>query len=129
MSRYGYLEVCQSSPLEFDITRVDCNTNITFRTNATRLSLECSSLNQHLFEYMKNLVESPLCSCGAPETSFRFMLSCTHYCDLRQRYFSGLGLQLTVNILLNEKTDENITMNNAIFRRAQLYILATKRFT
>lgn len=92
----------------------------------TRLRLECSSLNHHL--YMKNLVESPLCSCEAPETSFHFLLSCVHYSDLRRRYFSGLGLPLTVNILLNGKTDEDVTVNNAIFRRAQLYILATKRF-
>ncbi|MCG7878660.1 MAG: reverse transcriptase domain-containing protein [Candidatus Thiodiazotropha endolucinida] len=92
----------------------------------TRLRLECSSLKQHL--YNKNLVESPLCSCGVPETSFHFLLSCINYSDLRQRYFSGLGLRLTVDILLNGKTDENISVNNAIFRRVQLYILATKRF-
>ena len=42
---------------------------------------------------------------------------------------SSLGLPLTVNILLNGKPDENVIVNNAIFRRVQLYILATKRFT
>ena len=93
----------------------------------TRLRLECSSLNFNL--YMKSLVESPLCSCGAPETSSHFFLSCTHYSDLRQRYFSCLGLPLTVNILLNGKPDENVIVTNAIFRRVQLYILATKCFT
>ena len=91
-----------------------------------RLRLECSSLNHHLFK--KNLVESPLCSCGASETTFHFLLSCVRYSDLRQQYFSGLGLPLTVDILLNGNPNENVSVNNNIFRRVQLYILATKRF-
>ena len=50
----------------------------------TSLRLECSSLNFHL--YMKNLAESPLCSCGASETS-HFLLSCTHYSDETAVFF------------------------------------------
>ena len=92
-----------------------------------RLRLECSSLNHHL--YRKNLVESPLCSCGVPETNSHFLLSCANYNNIRQRYFSGLGLPLTVSILLNGKPEENLTVNNNIFRCVQLYILATKRFS
>ena len=91
-----------------------------------RLRLECSSLNHHLFK--KNLVESPLFSCGASETTFHFLLSCVRYSDLRQQYLSGLGLPLTVDILLNGNPNENVSVNNNIFRRVQLYILATKRF-
>ena len=90
------------------------------------LRLECSSLNHHLFK--KNLVESPLCSRGASETTFHFLLSCVRYNDLRQQYFSGLGLPVTVEILLNGNPNENVSVNNNIFRRVQLYILATKRF-
>lgn len=93
----------------------------------TRLRLECSSLNHHL--YKKNLVESPLCSCGASETTFHFLFSCTHYNFLRQRYFSGLGHPLTVDLLLNGNPNENVAVNNTIFKSVQLYILATKRFT
>ena len=93
----------------------------------TRLRLECSSLNHHLFK--KKLTDSPLCSCGAPETTFHFFLSCVHYNDLRQRYFSDLGLPLTVETLLKGKPDESVSVNNLIFKRVQLYILATKRFT
>ena len=92
-----------------------------------RLRLECSSLNHHL--YRKNLVESPLCSCGVPETNSHFLLSCANYNIKRQRYFSGLGLPLTVSILLNGKPEENLTVNNNILRCVQLYILATKRFS
>ena len=46
-----------------------------------RLRLECSSLNHHL--YRKNLVESPLCSCGVPEPNSHFLLSCANYNDIR----------------------------------------------
>ena len=92
-----------------------------------RLRLECSWLNYHL--YRKNLVESPLCSCGVPETNSHFLLSCANYNNIRQRYFSGLGLPLTVSMLLNGNTEENLTVNNNIFRCVQLYILATKHFS
>ena len=92
-----------------------------------RLRLECSSLNHHL--YRKNLVESPLCSCGVPETNSHFLLACANYSNARQRYFSGLGLPLTVNTLLNGKPEENLEVNSNIFRRVQLYIMATKRFS
>ena len=92
-----------------------------------RLRLECSSLNHHL--YRKNLVESPPCSCGGPETNSHFLLACLNHSNARQRYFSGLGLPLTVNTLLNGKPEENLEVNNYIFRRVQLYIMATKRFS
>ena len=92
-----------------------------------RLRLECSSLNHHL--YKKNLVDSSLCACGAPETTFHFLLSCENYNEIRQQYFSGLGHPLTVSILLCGNPEESLAVNNAIFRRVQLYIMATKRFT
>ena len=92
-----------------------------------RLRLECSSLNHHL--YKKNLVDSSLCACGAPETTFHFLLSCANYNEIRQQYFSGLGHPLTVSILLCGNPEESLAVNNAIFRRVQLYIMATKRFT
>ena len=47
----------------------------------------------------------------------------------RQQYFSGLGHPLTVSILLCGNPEESLAVNNAIFRRVQLYIMATKRFT
>ena len=47
-----------------------------------------------------------------------------NYSDLKLRYFSGLGLPLIVNIEFNWKLDENVTVNNAIFRRIQSYILS-----
>ncbi|MEW8547655.1 MAG: hypothetical protein AB2693_29455, partial [Candidatus Thiodiazotropha sp.] len=91
-----------------------------------RIRLECSSLNHHLFK--KNLVNSPLCTCGLPETSSHFLLSCTNYNHLRQRYLSVLPHRLTLSLLLNGDSDEPEVVNNIIFKHVQLYILSTKRF-
>ncbi|MEW8548206.1 MAG: reverse transcriptase family protein [Candidatus Thiodiazotropha sp.] len=91
-----------------------------------RIRLECSSLNQHLFK--KNLVSSPLCSCGQPETSSHFLLFCTNYNLLRQRYLSVLPHRLSLSLLLNGDPNEPEVVNNIIFKHVQLYILSTKRF-
>ena len=112
----------QTPPIYFNLVR----TSRLWQVLHARLRLECSSLNHHL--HRRNLVESPLCSCGVPETTFHFLLACVYHNETRQRYFSGLGLPLTVNALLNGKPEESLAVNNAIFRRVQLYIMATKRF-
>ena len=91
-----------------------------------RLRLECSALNQHLFK--KNLVESPLCSCGQVETSAHYLLTCVNYDNIRQRYFSVLHRPLTTSVLLNGIPEEIYDVNNSIFKQVQLYIIATKRF-
>ena len=43
----------------------------------SRLRMNCSSLNSHLF--FKNLVTSPTCSCGAIETTSHYLLYCPKY--------------------------------------------------
>ena len=93
----------------------------------TRLRLECSSLNHHLFK--KNLIDSPLCACGQAETSAHFLLKCPRYDNLRQRYFSVLRRPLTISYLLNGIPEENNDVNNTLFKQVQLYITATKRFS
>ena len=92
----------------------------------TRIRLECSSLNQHL--YKKNLINSPNCSCGQVESAAHFLLSCPRYNQIQQRYFQNIPLPLTVNILLNGATDPNSIHNDLIFKQVQLYILASKCF-
>ena len=54
------------------------------------------------------------------ETTFHFLLSCVHYNDLRQRYFSDLGLPLTVETLLKGKPDESVAVNNLIFKKSAI---------
>lgn len=92
----------------------------------TRLRLRCSSLNQELFQ--KNLVSSPLCSCGSVETPSHFFFTCTKYVTQRQQHLLSLPHQLSLSLLLNGDPNESETVNNIIFKHAQLYILATKRF-
>ena len=53
-----------------------------------------------------------------------YLVSTIHCNDLRQRYFSDLGLPLTVETLLKGQPDESVSVNNLIFKRVQLYILA-----
>ena len=91
-----------------------------------RIRLECSSLNHHLFK--KNLVGSSLCTYGLPETSSHFLLFCTNYDLLRQRYLSVLPHRLSLSLLLNGDPNEPEVVNSIIFSHVRLYIMATKRF-
>ena len=43
----------------------------------SRLRTKCGSLNQHLFS--KNIVESPLCVCGALEDTNHFLFNCERF--------------------------------------------------
>ena len=50
----------------------------------SRLCMHCSSLNQHL--YSKNIVDFPLCQCGAIETTEHYLLYCHLYKVHRQLF-------------------------------------------
>jgi hypothetical protein len=50
----------------------------------SRFRIHCSSLNQHL--YSKNIVDSPLCQCGAIETTEHYLLFCPLYNVHRQLF-------------------------------------------
>ena len=43
----------------------------------TRIRMECSSLNSHL--YSKNIINSPSCSCGGFESAYHFFFVCPIY--------------------------------------------------
>ena len=47
----------------------------------TRLRINSSSLNEHLF--IRNLVDSPNCACGKVESTSHFLIWCKKYTDLR----------------------------------------------
>ena len=93
----------------------------------TRIRLECSSLNQHL--YKKKLINSPNCLCGQVESAAHFLLHCPRYNQIRRRYFGNAAFPITVHNLLYGVRNQNITYNDEIFKQVQLYILASKRFT
>ena len=97
-------------PPYYEITQLSRKSQILH----TRLGLECSSLNHHLFR--KNLIANPSCACGQVETSAHFFLKCPHYANLRQRYFSDLHWPLTISCLLNGLPEENSYVNNTLFK-------------
>ena len=90
-----------------------------------RLRLECSALRNHLFK--KNLVDSPLCICGTPETSKHFLLDCPNYHLIRTRTLSEF-LHLPVNFLLSGDPRLSENENVRIFEAVHKYIIQTKRF-
>ncbi len=53
-----------------------------------RLRMSCSSLNYDL--YRKSIIDSPLCTCGAPETVSHFLISCRQYQHQRQLYLTDI---------------------------------------
>ena len=91
-----------------------------------RIRLEFSSLNQHL--HKENLINDPNGSCSQVESAAHFLSTCPRYSQIRQRYFRGIPVPITVNILLHGATDQNGTYNDLIFKQVQLYIIASKRF-
>ena len=58
----------------------------------SRLCMHCSSLNQHL--YSKNIVDSPLCQCGAIETTEHYFLYCPLYNVHRQLFYWAFFLTI-----------------------------------
>ena len=64
----------------------------------TRLRLECSSLNEHLFN--KNPVASPNCICGEIETVTHFWFDCPRFARPRQDHIGDLLAHCTTKDLL-----------------------------
>ena len=61
----------------------------------SRLRMQCSSLNQHL--YRKNIVDSPNCICGLTESTTHYLFHCLRYTAQRQMH---IPIDLTTEILL-----------------------------
>ncbi|PJE79007.1 hypothetical protein CI610_02030 [invertebrate metagenome] len=93
----------------------------------TRLRLKCSNLKQHL--YIRNLEESPLCSCGLVESTYHFLLSCDKYNIIRQNTLFQLDIILTEKTLLWGNDTYSIQKNDQIFLTLQNYIKLSKRFS
>ena len=91
----------------------------------TRLRMECSALQQHLFK--KSLVESPLCTCGISETSKHFLLDCQNYHQIRNRTLSDFLHLPTKSLLFGDPrlTEEE---NTNIFEAVHKFITQTGRF-
>ena len=90
----------------------------------TRLRLECSPLNEHL--YRRNLVNSPLC--GEIENTTHFIFKCPLYSVPRQTYLAELTQHCTLKDLLYGKEGVNSTVNEDIFVRIHHFIIHSKKF-
>ena len=88
----------------------------------TRLRTNCSTLNHHL--YSKNIIQSPLCACGAVENTKHFLFECQRYDEIRHEMIADVSnfCAPTVNVLLfGDASSANI--NRIIFCAVQKFIL------
>ena len=93
-----------------------------------RLRTACSSLNHHLF--LKNIVDSPNCSChqGVPDSYDLF--HCHIFNDSRNRYIESIDIpmNLTVDRLLFGSYDLTDDSNNSLFLNVHNFTVNSKTF-
>jgi len=93
-----------------------------------RLRTHCSNLNEHLFT--KNIVNSPLCTCGDIEDTYHFFLYCPLYTRSRFELYNQLFAYrpLTVPLLLFGSSLLTDTSNLHIFKCVHNYLRHTRHF-
>jgi hypothetical protein len=66
----------------------------------TRLRTHCSSLSADLFD--KNIIEYPLCVCGARENAYRYFLDCPKYTYFRPELITTISqfCNPSINVIL-----------------------------
>ena len=97
----------------------------------TRLRTGCSSLNNDLYLYLKNIIESPSCVCGAAvENAYHFFFSCDRFFIQRNEMLRALSAIANVKtrVLLHGDETLSFDVNIHISTSAQKYIESTKRF-
>ncbi len=94
----------------------------------TRLRMNSSSLNEHLFR--RNLVDSPNCTCGHIESNNHFLLDCHRYTYIRQATIYSLNLDVRIDLDLLLYGSEALTMeqNIEVFEKVHDFIIKSKRF-
>jgi hypothetical protein len=94
----------------------------------TRLRMNSSSLNEHLF--IQNLVDSSNCACGRVESTSHFLLSCKKYTDLRNELMYTINNPVIIDLKLLLKGSDTLSVdqNIDIFIKVQNSILKSKRF-
>ena len=67
-----------------------------------RLGTNCSSLIQHLFS--KNIIDVPICICGAVEDTYHYLCVLNRFSNLRQESFNTVSIicQPTLNVILKK---------------------------
>ena len=94
----------------------------------TRLRTKCSSLNYDIF--LKNLTDSPLCSCGNVENAEHYLLHCHLYRQPRAEMLNTLSqiCHVTLDTLLFGDSSLSYDANSTIFLTVQKFIKDSKRF-
>jgi hypothetical protein len=95
----------------------------------SRLRMQCSSLNQHL--YRKNIVDSPNCICGLTESTTHYLFHCPRYTAQRQMYINSINvpINLATEILLFGSPKLAPNQNVELFLAVQKCVIRSKRFT
>ena len=93
----------------------------------TRIRLECSSLNAHL--YRKNIVPEPTCQCGGFESSYHFFFICQIFIDARTRYLPANLNDFTTRDLLFGMENKTNHENEALLMKVQEFIVKSGWFT
>ena len=93
-----------------------------------RLRMRCSTLNAHLFS--KNIIDSPICVCGAREDTQHFLMSCTRYTTLRQELVNRVTpvFQPSLNVFLFGSQELSDSDSRQIFLAVQEFLTKSKRF-
>ena len=78
----------------------------------------------------KNIIDSPLCICGRPETTKHYLFDCNRFNNLREEMMQSISqlCEPTLNALLYGVTDLYGETNRQLLIIIQEYILRTKRF-
>jgi hypothetical protein len=95
----------------------------------TRLRMNSSSLNEHLF--IRNLVDSPNWACGQVESTSHCLISCKKYTDLRSEHMYTINYPVTIDVkfLLKGSDTLGVDHNIDIVIKVHNFILKSKRFT
>ena len=96
----------------------------------TRIRTNCSALKSGLF--VKNIIDSASCTCGATESANHFFFNCGRYLIQRNDLLHELNFlpNVNVNILLYGDVSRGIGDNIRIFQAVEKFIQKkTKRFS
>ena len=95
----------------------------------TRLRLEASQLNSHLFKI--GIKDTPKCSCGSPnEDAWHFFFTCPSYAAPRSKLHTTISrvAPFTIQTVLYGFSKGSLEQNIIIFSAAQAFISETGRF-
>ena len=94
----------------------------------TSLRTGCSTLNHHL--YSGNIIQSPVCPCGAVEDTNHFLFERQRYDEIRHEMITEVAnfCASIANVQLFGDAYFSVNINSLIFCAVQMFILKSKRF-